>query len=321
MRELYLILCIFLAMVVELVAASPKTIPFRLIDKLIVIQAQINGESGNFILDTGVPNLVLNASYFKGEPTENTFYGLTGIASAMGYTYSRLQIGAHHWKKTYADVIEMDHLQEVAGVPIHGLLGSNLFRNFTLFIDLEDRQVALYPLDKAGEHHDFPELLRSAEILPFRYKGSSPLIEAAVNEIPLKMVLDTGASTNLINEKHEQELQAMLRAKKRSVLVGLGRESRAVTSGQLSKIVVGRFDCQPMYTLFATIDHWNQYVPGPMVDGILGYEFLSQFRVAINFKKREMYLWGEEQEEPAMPQPAIVAGKADETNKVGSRAE
>jgi hypothetical protein len=50
---------------------SPKgdfnklVIPFRQAGNLIIVEATIDGLRGNFILDTGAPYLVLNATYFR----------------------------------------------------------------------------------------------------------------------------------------------------------------------------------------------------------------------------------------------------------------
>lgn len=46
-----------------------------------------------------------------------------------------------------------------------------------------------------------------------------------------------------------------------------------------------------MLTVFVSLNQYNRFVHGPVADGILGYEFLNQFRVGFNFRKREMYVW------------------------------
>ena len=54
---------------------SPMTIriPFKLAGHLILIQAEVAGQSGNFILDTGSSKLILNARHYSGgRPAPNT---------------------------------------------------------------------------------------------------------------------------------------------------------------------------------------------------------------------------------------------------------
>ncbi len=45
--------------------AQSGTIPFSKAGNLIVIQAMVDSITGNFILNTGAPGLILNATYFR----------------------------------------------------------------------------------------------------------------------------------------------------------------------------------------------------------------------------------------------------------------
>jgi len=47
--------------------AQTVTIPIKRAGNLIIVEAQIDSIAGNFVLDTGAPYLVLNATYFLGK--------------------------------------------------------------------------------------------------------------------------------------------------------------------------------------------------------------------------------------------------------------
>ncbi len=47
-------------------------IPFTRVEKLILIKGRADSTEGNFIFDTGAPGLVLNVSYFRAYPVEET---------------------------------------------------------------------------------------------------------------------------------------------------------------------------------------------------------------------------------------------------------
>lgn len=49
--------------------SSSCIIPFTRAGNLILVQATANTTSGNFILDSGAPSLVLNPTYFRDYPT------------------------------------------------------------------------------------------------------------------------------------------------------------------------------------------------------------------------------------------------------------
>lgn len=54
---------------------------------------------------------------------------------------------------------------------------------------------------------------------------------------------------------------------------------------------IDQLACAPMTTAFVSLAAWNISVPGPGADGMLGYEFLHQYKVMIHFKRKELYLW------------------------------
>ena len=41
------------------------TLPFRRVENLMVLEVEIDGQIGNFLLDIGAPYLVLNKTYFR----------------------------------------------------------------------------------------------------------------------------------------------------------------------------------------------------------------------------------------------------------------
>ncbi len=285
--RVFAILCIMCAPLV-LIAAS-TTISFQLVDKLIVIQARVDGRVGNFILDTGVPYLMLNAKYFKGKPVDKNFYGLNGQTGKVAIRQVGVEIEANSWKSVYAEIISMDLLERSKNLAIHGLLGMNLFRNYELSIDVQNQEITLRPLSgKSIDQALSPDLLSTASF-SFKCKGRSPIIKAQVGQIDMKFMIDTGAEINILHEKYEEKLQDYINGSEDVRLKGLGKKIKTGVAGKLSQIKIGGYDCQPMKALFISMNHLNQNVSGPLIDGILGYEFLKQFLVTINFKKRKLY--------------------------------
>ena len=70
-----------------------------------------------------------------------------------------------------------------------------------------------------------------------------------------------------------------------------GEQAQQAPCAQLSMAQTTIGDLQNMLTVFVSLNQYNRFVHGPVADGILGYEFLNQFRVGFNFRKREMYVW------------------------------
>ncbi len=51
----------------EILNKNTARIPFRLIDNLIVVEAQLYNKKGNFVIDTGSKTLILNKVHFPDQ--------------------------------------------------------------------------------------------------------------------------------------------------------------------------------------------------------------------------------------------------------------
>lgn len=272
------------------------TVPFQLEGKLIIIQATVDGQVGNFILDTGISNLLLNSRYFEGVQTEDRFLGLNGQGGTIESSRPTVQIGDRSWGRLNAQIVTMSAIDKSKGIRIHGLLGTDIFRKFTLLIDYKKRELQLYPLDRKGENSTFAQGPLPDEVLSFKYKGRTPLINLHVGGVELRLTLDTGAEVNLFDNKYLDQLKPLMGQRYQQHIFGFGKKGQKAIFASLSGVQTTLREVAEMNTAFTSLKHYNEHVVGPKTDGILGYEFLQQFRVAFNFKKREVYLWEKERE-------------------------
>ena len=265
-------------------------IPFQLVGKLIVIEARVNGRSGNYILDTGASDLILNSAFFQGQPAGKVYYGINGKGEEIQMSFGRVEIQDLLWKSVYAEIFSLEYLQS-RGITIHGLIGGGLLRKFEVIIDYQKQVITFVKLDKNGACPIDAPCPPPIATLPFRIKGHTPVIEAEIGTFTLRLSVDTGAEINLLAQNHFESLQLYQLGSKTTALGDFGKTARVSQATTLSGFKVQQIPCDPMKTAFAPIDHLNRFVGGKEIDGILGYEFLNQFRVGINFKKQELHLW------------------------------
>ncbi len=115
-----------------------------------LLELKADSLSGNFILDTGAPHLVLNKTYFRNYPTFGAVYasGITGsVEPGAEIRLGKLDFGGLYFEDVDADMISLSHLEEKKGVRILGLLGLNLFKNLEMLIDIEQSTLTLYRLN------------------------------------------------------------------------------------------------------------------------------------------------------------------------------
>ena len=268
-------------------------LPFTFAGKLILVEATANGQKGAFILDTGASGLVMNKKYFRGRiDRELDAVGISESETALQSCWIDFELGELSWKKQNAILLSLEYLEQSKGVAVLGLLGSHLFLKHELVLDFQNKELHI----KRLKRREVFTLARAAqvpptEILPFKTKGGMPWIEVEVSGYTFRLGLDTGAESNLMRERNRRDLLHKLTGEKQMYFRGVGRKVKRVQAGNLRSVRIGRLECQPMETLFADLDYINHNLPGSHLDGILGYEFIHQFKVAINFRDRNISLW------------------------------
>jgi hypothetical protein len=274
---------------------SPFVIPFTLQNKIIIIQAKADKQIGNFIVDTGVATLILNKRYFTGFETDKIFYDVNGNPSKVTETFVNLEMGACKLRQEQAIITDFEELERTLHLPIMGSIGVTTFKKYELVLDYIFQELTIHELDKEGNRkyiydlHDHP-----IDTIHFESSKSMPIILVTLGEYPLQVGLDTGSGVNLLNETMKPSLASHWIQLRNKDLVGITSRTQDLTVAQIQDVQVGKLRCAPMVTIFAPLQYFNKNLPGRSIDGIVGYEFLNQFRVAINFHKQEIYVWNKE---------------------------
>lgn len=298
-----LFIAIFLLSFTAHLPAQDEAIPFQMAGKLILVQAKIGSISGNFILDTGTSHLVLNAKYYSGSKIDKVFSGVNGEINQLEADYFDVQLGAHRWKSCYAEIMPLGHLERAKFRKIHGLIGSRLLRKFRLFIDYRASHLRLEKQEKTDSdqvyHLDPADLTYS-----FRYKGDTPCIQANLAGHEVKLAIDTGAEINLFDQKLSRRFHSFLQEGKRRNLSSFSSQTQNRRASKMVNLSVESSQLKPMNTLFISLSDWNSSTAGPRVDAILGFEFLVQFQIEINYQTKEIRFWHQQD-------PKAMAGTAN----------
>lgn len=269
--------------------SSHYTVPFQMRSKLIVFQAVVDGQTGYFILDTGIERLLLNMRYFRGAPTRRTFTGVDGRRIPVEERLVDLEIGNWRLPNTQADITDLRALEVYTGLPIFGNAGGWLFKDCELVIDYTFRELTVYPQKKSAGHRK--RHTEAEAVLSFKYKGAMPGLEVQIGARTFRFGLDTGASANVLDLRRRKAVRPYFIARKEQELATFGNSTATTVAGELHDLKVSGQSCRPMPTLLASLDGANRQLIGPQLDGLLGYPFLSRYRVAIHFRKKEIRLW------------------------------
>ncbi len=287
-------------------------LPFNRIGNLIYIEAVVDEQSGAFLIDTGYRGILLNRDYYQGMPSNLYLQGTNGYGGKLEYKRIDIKLDLLHMKNISAEVGDLSKLENSIGIPLHGMIGSTFFEDFEVMIDYINNKLVMIKLDRDGEKMvDLPIIHPATDTLPLQFKGHLPVIEVNVGKRELSLGIDTGASSNLFSTSQWSKLEDIVWGKQEKYLRGLGRARRKTKAGMVTEVHLEGIPFQAMRTLFSNIGHLNRDLAGPNLDGIIGYEFLHQYTMGFNFRKKEMYLWREEK----IQKPATVDYMVDNVSE------
>jgi len=214
MRLLYLFLCVLFSFspgfsqgnFILKNKQSKHKIKFKLINNLIVFPVEVNGVKLSFLLDTGVSKpIVFNSlegiDTLKVHDTERIF--LRGLGDgkpieAIKSSQNLFKIGqAINVNQTLYVIFDtsMDFAPRL-GVPIHGIIGYDLFKDFIVEINYSSKYMRLYDPKK---YKDKP--CKKCRLLDLDFFNLKPYLNAQIDsdegKIPIKLLIDTGGSDAL----------------------------------------------------------------------------------------------------------------------------
>jgi hypothetical protein len=269
-------------------------IPFTLLGQLIMVEATVDTLTGLFILDTGSERLVVNKQHYSPKPQSMPVVaaGNTGLVSgALGTHVDSARIQFLVMRNLYAHVVDLGHIETKKNTRIAGILGYDVFKSFELFIDFPNRRIVLFRLNAKGDKIEPGQNLdRPHDSLSFTLKKHLIQVDAVVNAVKVKFILDSGAELNLIDRRINRKVLDKFTIIKRVNLAGVGKREVEVLAGVLNDVRVGNQVNAKMNTLLTSLDHINNAF-GTQADGVIGYEFLKSRRTLINYTKRKIYFF------------------------------
>ena len=185
-----------------------QTVSFKLLSNLIVFPMEVNGTELNFILDSGVGSTIL----FNLNPSDSLNLRniekikLKGLGQeepvdailSRGNELSLTNIKSTH-EKVYVIFDDGFDLSSKLGITIHGIIGFELFKSFTIRINYSTRRITFYN----SEAYKYKQC-KKCEVFPLEFNKKKPYInveavlkEAPTKKVPVKLLIDSGGSDAL----------------------------------------------------------------------------------------------------------------------------
>lgn len=274
-------------------------IPFTRAGNLIIVRARIDTMEGNFILDTGSPELVLNLTYFRNyellhDEGNEEAAGITGVATAVSKTMvKQFTLGAFHYFNTTAHLANLGHIENSKGIKILGLIGLQMLKNCEMIVDPESEQIYLHYISKKDKGTYRNEWLKNPgqyEILPIEIIENKIITKVEIGGKKLKLAIDCGAETNLLDSRLPDAIFDNITISRRIMLTGVGVKKTEALYGNLNRMKIGGQEVTNLAFVITNLEKsCLSYIN--CIDGILGFEFLGMRKIGFNFVTNKMYIW------------------------------
>ncbi len=272
-----------------------EKLKFRLINNLIVIPMEVNGTELSFILDSGVDKPILfnlsdQDSVQINNVSEITIKGLGDgkpikALRSHGNTFRSRHI-ENPDQQLYVVLDKTMNFSTVLGIPIHGIIGYDLFRDFVVEIDYSGRTLKFHD----PETYTYRKSKRQ-EILPLSILQKKAYIDGNLslkNERPVKLLVDTGSSDAIwlfenkdinIPEKYYEDF--------------LGKGLNGNIFGKrtiVDQIRIGRFTLKNAKAAFPDKKSFGAIKNLGSRNGSVGGEVLKRFHIVFDYSRNTVVL-------------------------------
>jgi len=275
----------------DLTTPDEVVMPMRVQNGLLIVTGEVDGQRGDFFLDSGAPALLLNKTRFGAPASGSTVAGsqMRGV-NGTGASFDYYHATDFNWQgisfhNRDVPTLDLTDLARRAGVSeLLGLIGYNLLDQYAVTLNYAAQTVTLRK----------PTPNASAEGLPFVMRGHLPVVEAQVAGQTLHLAIDCGAQQNLLDVRYAAPFASQLRNGETVQLAGADQNTRAVTSGELRKLqLVQGPTFRNQQTVFSSISHLNQKPDQVVLDGLLGYPMLRQQTTTIDYVNKVVRFEGQ----------------------------
>ncbi|SMG16478.1 Aspartyl protease [Sphingobacterium psychroaquaticum] len=251
---------------------------FRFMGGLMFVEAQVNGQTGWFMMDTGSnSSFVLNSVYFKGNETGQEVKGMSGSQRILNVQVDSLVWGGLRLDHIILPAMNFSSMVAEPGKPILGLIGSGFLRNYQMLMNFASRKIWL---NKHSTTITEVEGLTPTLKLPFSLVGGFPVAEATVNGRAYRFVMDTGATDNILDSSLEDSIRTIWREKAAVTMQDAGAAGQTVRRGNLQRLTVGGLQ---MDGIEMSISKLPRFDIENNIYGILGFQFFKYFFVDFNY--------------------------------------
>ncbi len=276
------------------------TIKFKSSSNLIIIPVAINNsDTLNFILDTGVRYPIITELPFVNKLNLNFLQPINVKGLGEGEQLTAYRSGNNTInidglvafdQEIHMVINENFQISHILGIPVHGLIGFNLFKDYVVKIDYSAHEITLVK----PEFFTYKEKERDI-VLPLIFEQNKPFVKTSIvtdknEDVPVKLLVDTGAS-DAIWLSTNSDNRISLPENHIETFLGRGLSGDLYgKKGRIGAIWVGPLVLYEPIVAFPENDLVDQLIGQNDRNGTLGAEILRRFYVTMDYPNKRLIL-------------------------------
>lgn len=276
------------------------TFNFKSSNNLIIIPVTINNsDTLNFILDTGVRYPIITELPFVNKLNLNFLQPINvrGLGEGEQLTAYRsvnntitLDGLAAYDQEINMVINENFQISHILGIPVHGLIGFNLFKDYVVKIDYSEHKITL----TKPEYFTYKERERDI-VLPLTFEQNKPFVTTSIvtdknEDVPVKLLVDTGAS-DAIWLSTNSDSRISLPENHIETFLGRGLSGDLYgMKGRIGAIWVGPLVLYEPIVAFPENELVDELIGKNDRNGTLGAEILRRFYVTLDYPGKKLVL-------------------------------
>jgi len=274
-------------------------LPFQLIHDLVIVPVEINGVALSFLLDTGVDSTILfNLKEVDSINVKNaTSILLKGLGAgdpvkAIKSSGNEVRIGMATSQSLVLYVV-YDYeisLSNRVGVPIHGIIGYDFFKDFILEFNYPREKINIYK----PEFYEYRKC-RKCEDLPLTFNMNKPYVTARVNiddnkELPLNFLIDSGLGDAVwLLSDENQGIKVPERFFEDFLGFGMGGSVYGLRT-RIKSLKLGKFEFEEVTASFPDSLYTQDMQTYKLRNGSIGAQILKRFDLTVDYRNKKLRL-------------------------------
>lgn len=275
------------------------TIPFKLVNNLILIPIELNGKELTFILDTGVSkSLLFNVVNLDSIPLNKTEkIKIKGVGEDKYFDAIKSKNNLFKINKIISPNFEIYMILDVVfdfstrlGVDINGLIGTDLLKDFVVNINYIKKKITF------TKHEDYKiKKIKKYKEFDLVFLKNKPYMRTSVSDeygakIPVNLLIDSGLGDSVwLFEDAKQNITIP----KKNIDEYLGKGLSGNIFGKKAKMAnfyFGEYNFKNIITAYPDNTSFFLLNNSFNRNGTVGSEILRRFHITFDYKNKKMFL-------------------------------